>query len=145
MNYKKILLSLVICGSLFAGAGTVSAVDNSALIQLLLQQIAALQAQLTQLQAQQGTTVAWCHAFNTNMGIGTAISTSDLDALIMVLDKEKKAEGKVLAVGDGEKIMKLGIKEGDRVIFGKYAGEEVKIENKEYKVLGHEDVLAKII
>ncbi|HLD70401.1 MAG TPA: hypothetical protein VI937_00725 [Negativicutes bacterium] len=92
MNYKKILLSLVICGSLFAGAGTVSAVDNSALIQLLLQQIAALQAQLTQLQAQQGTTVAWCHAFNTNMGIGTAISTSDLDALIMVLDKENIAE-----------------------------------------------------
>src|SRR3989344_2400069 len=92
MNYKKILLSLVICGSLFAGARTVSAIDNSALIQLLLQQIAALQAQLTQLQAQQGTTVAWCHAFNTNMGIGTAISTSDLDALIMVLDKENIAE-----------------------------------------------------
>jgi len=77
--------------------------------------------------------------------ITTEESTKSGIILPDTVDKEKKAEGKVLAVGDGEKIMKLGIKEGDRVIFGKYAGEEVKIENKEYKVLGHEDVLAKII
>ena len=77
--------------------------------------------------------------------ITTEESTKSGIILPDTVDKEKKAEGKVLAVGDGEKIMKLGIKEGDRVIFGKYAGEEGKIENKEYKVLGHEDVLAKII
>lgn len=61
------------------------------------------------------------------------------------IDKEKKAEGKIVSIGDGEKIQKLGLKIGDRVIFGKYAGEDVKIENIEYKVLGHEDVLAKMI
>ena len=38
------------------------------------------------------------------------------------VDKEKKAEGKVIAIGDGEKITKLNLKVGDRVLFGKYAG-----------------------
>jgi len=60
------------------------------------------------------------------------------------VDKEKKAEGKVLAIGDGEKITKLGLKVGDKVLFGKYAGEEVKVEEKEYKILSDEDVLAVI-
>ena len=60
------------------------------------------------------------------------------------VDKEKKAEGKILAVGDGEKIKKLNLAPGDRVIFGKYAGEDVEIEDIEYKVLSHEDVLAKL-
>jgi len=60
------------------------------------------------------------------------------------IDKEKKAEGKILAIGDGEKIQKLGLKEGDKVLFGKYAGEEVKVEEKEYKILSDEDVLAVI-
>ena len=60
------------------------------------------------------------------------------------VDKEKKAEGKVLAIGEGEKIQKLGLKEGDKVLFGKYAGEEVKVEEKEYKILSDEDVLAVI-
>ncbi len=58
------------------------------------------------------------------------------------VDKEKKAEGTVLAVGSGEKITKLNLKAGDRVIFGKYAGEEVKVEEIEYKILTDEDVLA---
>ncbi|MDX9893482.1 MAG: co-chaperone GroES [Patescibacteria group bacterium] len=58
------------------------------------------------------------------------------------VDKEKKAEGKIIALGDGEKIQKLGLKVGDRVIFGKYSGEEVKVDEKEYKILSDEDVLA---
>ncbi|MBI5037659.1 MAG: co-chaperone GroES [Candidatus Kerfeldbacteria bacterium] len=57
-------------------------------------------------------------------------------------EKEKKEEGEVVAIGDGEKITKLGLKVGDRVLFGKYAGEEVTLENVEYKVLKDEDVLA---
>ena len=61
------------------------------------------------------------------------------------VDKEKKAEGKVLAIGDGEKILKLGLAVGDKVIFGKYAGEDVKVDEIEYKILGHEDVLAKVL
>ena len=60
------------------------------------------------------------------------------------IDKEKKAEGKIVAIGDGEKIVKLGLKIGDKVLFGKYAGEEVKVEKMEYKILSDEDVLAVI-
>jgi len=60
------------------------------------------------------------------------------------VDKEKKAEGKVLAIGDGEKITKLGLKAGDKVLFGKYSGEEVKVEEVEYKILSDEEVLAVI-
>jgi len=61
------------------------------------------------------------------------------------VEKEKKEEGEVMAVGDGEKIKKLGLKEGDKVIFGKYSGEEVTIEEVEYKVLKEEDVLARVV
>ncbi|MBN1778865.1 MAG: co-chaperone GroES [Candidatus Buchananbacteria bacterium] len=60
------------------------------------------------------------------------------------VDKEKKAEGKILAIGDGKKIQKLGLKVGDKVLFGKYAGEEVTVEEKDYKILSDEDVLAVI-
>lgn len=60
------------------------------------------------------------------------------------VEKEKKEEGEVMAIGDGEKVKKLGLKQGDRVIFGKYAGEEVEVDDIEYKVLKEEDVLAKL-
>ncbi|MFA5047974.1 MAG: co-chaperone GroES [Patescibacteria group bacterium] len=58
------------------------------------------------------------------------------------IDKEKKAEGEIIAIGQGEKVEKLGLKVGDRVLFGKYAGEEVKVDEEEYKILSHEDILA---
>lgn len=58
------------------------------------------------------------------------------------VDKEKKAEGKIIAIGDGEKIQKLRLAIGDKVLFGKYAGEDVKVNEVEYKILTHEDVLA---
>lgn len=58
------------------------------------------------------------------------------------VDKEKKAEGRIIAIGDGEKIQKLGLTIGNKVLFGKYAGEDVKVDEVEYKILTHEDVLA---
>jgi chaperonin GroES len=58
------------------------------------------------------------------------------------VEKEKKEQGAVVSVGNGEKITKLGLKTGDRVLFGKYSGEDVKVDNIEYKVLKDEDVLA---
>ena len=58
------------------------------------------------------------------------------------VDKQKKAEGIVKALGNGEKVSALGLKEGDKVIFGKYAGDEVEQDKKEYKILNHDDVLA---
>ncbi len=54
-------------------------------------------------------------------------------------DKEKKAIGRVVEVGNGDEISKLGLKVGDKVVFGKYAGEEVEMEEDgkkvEYKIL----------
>ncbi|MEE9496689.1 MAG: co-chaperone GroES [Desulfobacterales bacterium] len=60
--------------------------------------------------------------------------------------KEKPAEGKVVAVGKGKvdengKRIALEIKKGDRILFGKYSGTEVKIEDKEYLIMREEDVL----
>lgn len=63
--------------------------------------------------------------------------------------KEKPQEGKIVAVGsgrlskDGERVP-LEVKEGDRVIFSKYAGTEVKYEGTEYLILREDDVLAVI-
>jgi len=61
--------------------------------------------------------------------------------------KEKPMIGAVLAVGPGAlnddgKRMPMDVKEGDRVLYSKYAGTEVKLEGKEYLVLSARDVLA---
>jgi len=63
--------------------------------------------------------------------------------------KEKPAEGKVTAVGNGKlgedgKRIALEIKKGDRILFGKYSGTEVKIEGEEYLIMREEDVLGVI-
>jgi chaperonin GroES len=60
------------------------------------------------------------------------------------VEKEKKEQGEIVSIGEGEKIKKLNLKVGDTVIFGKYAGDEVEIDDTEYKVLKEEDVLAVI-
>jgi chaperonin GroES len=61
--------------------------------------------------------------------------------------KEKPQEGKVVAVGNGKvseegKKIPLDVKSGDKILFGKYSGSEVKIEDEEYLILREEDVLA---
>jgi chaperonin GroES len=61
--------------------------------------------------------------------------------------KEKPQEGKVIAAGNGKvgddgKKIPLDVKAGDRILFGKYSGAEVKIEDDEYLILREEDVLA---
>ncbi len=61
--------------------------------------------------------------------------------------KEKPQEGKVIAVGPGridEKGNRIQpeVKKGDRVLFGKYSGQEVKIEDKEYLIIREDDILA---
>jgi chaperonin GroES len=64
--------------------------------------------------------------------------------------KEKPIQGEVIAVGPGKYIESKGdrvpppLKAGDRVIFGKYAGAEVRIAGDEYKILEMKDVLAKV-
>lgn len=61
--------------------------------------------------------------------------------------KEKPQEGKVLAIGTGRllddgTVKALEVKNGDRVLYGKYAGTEVTIEGEDYLILREEDVLA---
>jgi chaperonin GroES len=63
--------------------------------------------------------------------------------------KEKPIEGKVIAVGPGKmseqgQRMALQLKEGDRVLFGKYAGTEIKMEGDEFLMMREEDILAVI-
>ena len=57
-------------------------------------------------------------------------------------DKEKPAQGKVAAMGGGEKIKKSGLKKGDEIVFEKYAGTEFKIGGIEYKILKEDEILA---
>src|SRR6266542_1732940 len=60
--------------------------------------------------------------------------------------KEKPQEGKVIAVGNGKvsddgKKLPLDVKAGDKILFGKYSGSEVKLDDEEYLILREEDVL----
>ena len=61
--------------------------------------------------------------------------------------KEKPQEGKVIAVGSGKllddgSVKKLEVKSGDRVLYGKYAGTEVTLNDEDYLILREDDVLA---
>jgi chaperonin GroES len=61
--------------------------------------------------------------------------------------KEKPQEGKVVAVGNGKvnddgKRMTLDVRAGDRILFGKYSGSEVNVDEHEYVIMREEDVLA---
>ncbi len=61
--------------------------------------------------------------------------------------KEKPMEGEVIAVGPGKmmddgKRAALDVKAGDRVLFGKYAGTEIKIDDEEYVIMREEEILA---
>jgi chaperonin GroES len=63
--------------------------------------------------------------------------------------KEKPQEGKVVAVGNGKRLedgttVPLDVKAGDRILFGKYAGSEIKVEENEYLILREDEVLAVI-
>ena len=54
--------------------------------------------------------------------------------------KEKPIEGEVIAVGNG-KVRPLDVKAGDRILFGKYSGTEVKIDGEEHLILREDDIL----
>ena len=63
--------------------------------------------------------------------------------------KEKPIEGEVIAVGNGKvleggKIQALDVKKGDRILFGKYSGTEIKIDGIEHLILREEEVLGVI-
>ncbi len=60
--------------------------------------------------------------------------------------KEKPQKGEVMAVGNGKKtedgkVIPLDVKVGDKVLFGKYAGTEIKVEGEEYLIMREDDIL----
>ena len=58
--------------------------------------------------------------------------------------KEERSEGKIVSIGSGlveGKEYKFSVKVGDKVLYGKYAGEEVKIGGKDYKVVKEDEIL----
>jgi len=61
--------------------------------------------------------------------------------------KEKPIQGKVIAVGEGRrnedgKMVPMQVKKGDKILFGKYSGSEVKLDGEEYLIMKEDDVLA---
>jgi chaperonin GroES len=59
--------------------------------------------------------------------------------------KEKPQEGKVVAVGEGRredgKVIPVDVKAGDRVLYGKYAGTEIKVDGEDHLILREDDIL----
>jgi chaperonin GroES len=61
--------------------------------------------------------------------------------------KEKPQEGQVVAVGNGKKtedgkVIPLDVKTGDRILFGKYSGSDIKLDGEEYLIMREDEVLA---
>ena len=64
--------------------------------------------------------------------------------------KQKPQRGRIVAIGAGKMLdngtrAALAVAKGDEVIYGKYSGNDIKIENKEYKILRETDILAKVV
>jgi chaperonin GroES len=60
--------------------------------------------------------------------------------------KEKPQEGEVIAVGEGKKLdngerQKMDVKKGDKILFGKYSGSEIKMDGEEYVILREDEIL----
>ena len=60
--------------------------------------------------------------------------------------KEKPSEGKVVAVGPGKRldngsIQEMGVKKGDKILFSKYGGTEVKVDGEDYIIMREDDIL----
>ena len=63
--------------------------------------------------------------------------------------KEKPQEGEVVAVGKGKrledgKVVALDVQKGDRILFGKYSGQEIKLDGEDYLIMKEEEVLGVI-
>jgi len=74
------------------------------------------------------------------------IETTKGGIIIPDTAKEKPQQGKVIAAGKGKvtedgKVLPLDVKEGDTILFGKYAGSEIKIDGEEHLIMREDDIL----
>ena len=60
------------------------------------------------------------------------------------VNKDSRQEGEIIALGNGEKLKKLNLQVGQKVVFSEYGGSEIKIDDQDYKILNHDDLLAVI-
>jgi chaperonin GroES len=76
--------------------------------------------------------------------IEPAIAETKTSSGIIIPDtaKEKPQKGTVVAVGSGKKDFNMTVKIGDTVLYGKYAGTELKLEGKDYLIMREDDILA---
>ena len=63
--------------------------------------------------------------------------------------KEKPVEGKIIAAGNGKvgddgKVVPLAVRKGDRILFGKYSGTEIKLDGEDYVIMREDDILGVI-
>ncbi|MBT6691584.1 co-chaperone GroES [Candidatus Parcubacteria bacterium] len=58
------------------------------------------------------------------------------------VNKEARQEGKLVAIGNGEKVSQLNLATGQKVVFSEYGGSDIKVDDQEYKILNHDDLLA---
>ena len=77
-----------------------------------------------------------------------AKETAQAGSIIPDTAKEKPQDGEVVAVGAGKiekgKRIPLDVKVGDRILFGKYTGNDIEIDDQEYLVLREDEILAKV-
>ena len=61
---------------------------------------------------------------------------------LIIPDTAKEKPGKVVAVGPGTSEVKMEVKEGDQVLYGKYAGQEIQVDGVDYLIMKQNDILA---
>ena len=79
----------------------------------------------------------------------TALEKTKGGIIIPDSAQEKPSEGEIIAVGPGGrdengKLTPIGVKTGDRVLFGKYSGSEIKVDDEDYLILREDEILAKL-
>ena len=81
-------------------------------------------------------------ADNVVLNATEAEETTASGLILSTANKEKPVMSEVVAVGEGTKDVKMAVKAGDKVIVGKFAGTEVKLDGEEYTIVKMEDILA---
>ena len=60
------------------------------------------------------------------------------------VNQDPKAEGTIISIGDGEKVLESNLMVGAMVIYSRYSGDDVESDGERYKIIKHEDILAVI-